>query len=163
MTCWALLDRAAFHTTWRSRWCRALGAVPDDRDCPRGGHGRQRSRSCLCPGGVTSPRRSTGLVHRGTDHGQVGIARHGLSERVVRAYVEPPTERPTRPLSRFVRSAISDASIATVPLPHRRRSALARFGPQLRHGNTARTVVPPRPDMPASRSAAERASAWPFP
>jgi hypothetical protein len=27
----------------------APGAVPDDRDCPRGAHRRRRSRGCLCP------------------------------------------------------------------------------------------------------------------
>jgi len=39
---------------------RAPGAVPDDRDCPRGAHGRRRSRGCLCPGAVTN-------------HGSVGV------------------------------------------------------------------------------------------
>ena len=28
--------------------------VPDDRDCPRGAHGRRRSRGCLCPGAAVS-------------------------------------------------------------------------------------------------------------
>jgi hypothetical protein len=33
------------------RSCRsgAPGAVPDDRDCARGAHGRRRSLGCLCP------------------------------------------------------------------------------------------------------------------
>jgi hypothetical protein len=43
--------RRATATAWRAAIApvSASGAVPDDRDCSRGGHGRWRSRGCLCP------------------------------------------------------------------------------------------------------------------
>ena len=40
--------------TRRSRRSGAPGALPDDRDCSRGAHGRRRSRGCLCPPAVTN-------------------------------------------------------------------------------------------------------------
>ena len=43
---------ATASATRRSRRSGAPGAVPDDRDCPRGAHGRRRSRGCLCPTAV---------------------------------------------------------------------------------------------------------------
>jgi hypothetical protein len=57
----------------------APGAVPDDRDCPRGAHGACASRHCVCPGGAVWPSPARLLLGHGWSHPATRAARCRVS------------------------------------------------------------------------------------
>jgi hypothetical protein len=75
---------ATASATRRSRRSGAPGAVPDDRDCPRGAHGRRHSRGCLCPR-AAARRRRRGCCSRACNIRAPGLALGASSSAVERS------------------------------------------------------------------------------